>query len=145
LNDSTVLMSGFAAPLRTARPAAETATAVRVAPISLPCMISLSMTAAVSTARSNDVPFRISAWPHVKSSLCPVVFSNSGATCSSTVLSALELVTLISSALAATLAASIIMTDVNIAAAIPVDAIGLITLPRLQRRNVLPRGNGMPA
>jgi hypothetical protein len=35
-------------------------------------------------------PFRISAWPQVKTSFRPVAFSNSGATCSSAGLSALE-------------------------------------------------------
>jgi hypothetical protein len=102
------------------------------------------MTAAVSTARSNDVPFRISAWPQVNTSLFQVAFSNSGATCSSTGLSALELVTLILSALAEMLAASI-MADANMAAAILLGVIGLMALLPDCNRETLLRGNRMPA
>jgi hypothetical protein len=89
-------------------------------------------------------PLRISAWPHVKTSLCPVAFSNSGATRSSTGLSALELVTLISSALAEKLAPSI-MADANMAAGILLGVIGLmVLLPNCNGEMPL-RGNGMPA
>jgi hypothetical protein len=59
-------------------------------------------------------------------------------------LSALELVTLISSALAEMFAASI-MTDANMAAAILLGVIGVMVLLHNCNCETLLRGNGMPA
>jgi hypothetical protein len=56
----------------------------------------------------------------------------------------LELVTLISSALAEMLAASI-MTDANMAAAILLGVIGIMVLLHNCNRETLLRGNGTPA
>jgi len=78
--------------------------------------------AVVSTVRSKAAPFSIWAFngtaaPQVKTSLCPVDFSNPGASCSSVVFRALELITLISAAPAQLPAASI-MANPTAAAAI---------------------------
>jgi hypothetical protein len=75
--------------------------------------------------------------PHVKTSLCPVAFSNFGATCSSTGLSALELITLISSAFAEMPATSIV-ADANTAAAVLLGVISLMALlPDCNRETLL--------
>src|SRR5579883_2633686 len=104
-------MSGLGAPLRTATPAPEFASMARVAATSLPCRTRSSTAAAVSTARSNVAPLSIAAFngtaaPQVKVSLCSVAFSKAGASCSSVLLSPLELITLTSAAPAGTWAAS---------------------------------------
>src|SRR5215510_4028939 len=103
LNASVVLMSGFGAPLFTARPATERATSVRVAATSLPCLMRSSAAGAPRMARSKAAPFSISALSiaaalKLNVSLCSVAFSNCCASSCSAVFMAFEANTLISAA-----------------------------------------------
>src|SRR5580704_6843517 len=94
LKASTVLRSGFAAPLRMATPMPARAMAMRGTSATLPAVASSSSAALVSSTASNASPPSIRAFscadvPSVTTSLFPVAFSNCGPSSSITAFSAL--------------------------------------------------------